>query len=350
MIDKILLGNRFIGSSYEPFIIAEMSGNHNKSLDNALDIVRAAAVAGVHAVKLQTYTADTITIDSNDDSFRLDIPQSPWSKRTLYDLYQEAHTPWDWHKPIMDLCREVGLICFSTPFDETAVDFLEGLNVPAYKIASFENNHIPLIRKVASTGKPVIISTGMASIAELEEAVTAARQAGCSNIILLKCTSAYPASPDNANIRTIPHLRDMFGLQVGLSDHTMGTGVAVASIALGATMIEKHFTLRRADGGVDSSFSMEPEEMKMLVSETLQAWRSLGDVKYGPTENEKDLLKLRRSLYIVRDIKSGEKITRENLRCIRPSFGLPTKYFDVFLGKRAKTDIRKGTPVTWDMI
>jgi len=350
MIDKIKLGHRFIGPAYEPIIIAEMSGNHNKSLGKALDIVRAAAAAGVHAIKLQTYTADTITIDSNDDSFCLDIPQSPWRKRTLYDLYQEAHTPWDWHEPIMDLCREVGLICFSTPFDETAVDFLEGLNVPAYKIASFENNHIPLIRKVASTGKPVIISTGMASIAELEEAVTAARQAGSGNIILLKCTSAYPASPDNANIRTIPHLRDMFGLHVGLSDHTMGTGVAVASIALGATMIEKHFTLCRADGGVDSSFSMEPEEMNMLVSEALQAWRSLGEVKYGPTENEKDLLKLRRSLYIVRDMKSGEKFTHENLRCIRPGFGLPTKYLDVFLGKRAKADIRKGTPVTWDMI
>ena len=262
MIDKkssLLIGDRSIGAEYPPFVIAEMSGNHNQSLDRALEIVEAAARSGVHALKLQTYTADTITLDVSEGEFFIDDPNSLWQGSSLHKLYQQAYTPWEWHKPIFDRCHELGLICFSTPFDETAVDFLETLNVPAYKIASFENIHLPLIIKVAATGKPIIMSTGMATIAELDEAVTAARKTGCSDLILLKCTSTYPATPENTNILTIPHLRELFGVQVGLSDHTMGIGVSVAAVALGATVIEKHFTLSRADGGVDSAFSMELE-------------------------------------------------------------------------------------------
>jgi pseudaminic acid synthase len=346
----ILISDRNVGLNHPPFIIAEMSGNHNQSLERALEIVDAAAASGAHALKLQTYTADTMTLDIREREFFIEDPKSLWTGRSLYDLYQEAHTPWEWHKPIFDRCRERGMICFSTPFDDTAVDFLEELEVPCYKIASFENTDLPLIRKVGATGKPIIVSTGMASIAELDEAVSAAREAGCRDLILLKCTSTYPATPENTNILTIPHLRELFGVEVGLSDHTMGTGVAVAAVALGATVIEKHFTLSRADGGVDSAFSLEPEEMRALVVETERAWQALGKVSYGPTEKEKASLQFRRSLYVARDMKAGDVFTRENLRAVRPGFGLPPKFYDLLIGKQAKQDLRKGTPVSWDVV
>lgn len=346
----IRLGDFTIAANAPPFIIAEMSGNHNQSLDRALAIVDAAADAGVHALKLQTYTADTMTIDSDEGEFHISDPNNLWQGTSLYKLYQEAYTPWEWHKSIFDRCRERGLICFSTPFDETAVDFLESLEVPCYKIASFENTDLPLIRKVAATGKPMIISTGMATVAELDETIRTARDAGCPGIILLKCTSTYPASPENTNILTIPHMQQLFNCEVGLSDHTMGTGVAVASVALGATVVEKHFTLSRVDGGVDSAFSMEPEEMRSLVEESRRAWQALGGISYGPTEKERPSLKHRRSLYIVRDIAQGETFGPENLKAIRPGLGLPTKYLELFIGRKASRDIRKGTPLDWNML
>ncbi len=343
------IAHRRIGPDEPPFIIAEMSGNHNQSLKRALEIVDTAVHCGAHALKLQTYTAETITLQLEKDEFFVNDPENIWTGKSLYNLYQEGHTPWEWHKTIFDHCRKLGIICFSTPFDESAVDFLESLNVPCYKIASFENVHLPLIRKVASTGKPIIMSTGMASITELDEAVTAAHEAGCKNLILLKCTSTYPATPENSNLLTIPHLRDLFGVQVGLSDHTMGIGVSVAAVALGATVIEKHFTLRRSDGGVDSSFSMEPEEMKALVVETERAWQALGRVMYGPTEKEKASLQYRRSLYVAEDMKTGDIFTTQNLRVVRPGKGLPPKYYEVVLGKYAVMDLKKGTPVTWNL-
>jgi pseudaminic acid synthase len=289
-----------------------------------------------------------MTLDLHDGDFFISDPNNLWKGRNLYDLYQEAHTPWEWHKPIFKRCKELGIICFSTPFDASAVDFLEGLNIPAYKVASFENIDLPLIKKIASTGKPIIMSTGMASIAELDEAVRAAKEAGCKDLILLKCTSSYPASPETTNILTIPHMRELFDVQVGLSDHTMGVGVAVASVALGATVIEKHFTLSRADGGVDSAFSLEPEEMANLILETKRAWQSLGTIFYGPTEKEKLSLKFRRSLYITEDVKTGEVLNPRNLRAIRPGSGLSPKYYDMLLGKKVTKDLVKGTPVTWD--
>lgn len=344
-----ILGKK-IGCSYPPFVIAEMSGNHNQSLERALEIVEAAATTGVHALKIQTYTADTMTLDIDQGEFHINDPNSLWKGNSLYNLYQQAYTPWEWHKPIFDRCKELGIIGFSTPFDATAVDFLESLGVPFYKIASFENTDLPLIRKVASTGKPMIISTGMATVAELDETVRAARDNGCQDLVLLKCTSTYPATPENTNILTIPHLQNLFNVQVGLSDHTLGIGVAVASIALGATVIEKHFTLRRADGGVDSAFSMEPEEMKALVEESERAWQSLGKISYGPTEAEKKSLVFRRSLYIAQDMKAGEIFTPENLRAVRPGLGLMPKYYDILLGKRIKQDVSRGTPISWDLI
>lgn len=342
--------NYRLGNGTQPFIIAEMSGNHNQSLERALEIVDAAANAGAHGLKLQTYTADTMTLDIKKGEFFIDDPNSLWKGSSLYSLYQQAYTPWEWHKPIFDRCKERGMVGFSSPFDATAVDFLESLDVPCYKIASFENTDLPLIRKVASTGKPMIISTGMATIAELDEAVRAARAAGCQDLILLKCTSTYPASPTNANIMTIPHLRELFNVQVGLSDHTMGIGVAVASVALGATLIEKHFTLCRADGGVDSTFSMEPEELHQLVVESERAWQSLGQVNYGASDSEKASMVYRRSLYVVKALKAGETLNPENLRAIRPGYGLPPKYLDILLGKAVKQDIPKGTPVSWDLL
>jgi len=344
------VSNTEINLNHPPFIIAEMSGNHNQSLDRALAIVEAAAKAGVDAIKLQTYTADTMTLDIYDREFLISDQESFWKGQSLYDLYKQAYTPWEWHEPIMERARELGIICFSTPFDETAVDFLEDLNVPAYKIASFENNHLPLIRKAASTGKPLIISTGLATVAELDEAVRTAHDAGCSDLALLKCTSTYPATPENSNIHTIPHMRELFNCEVGLSDHTMGIGAAVAAVAHGATVIEKHFTIRRADGGVDSAFSMEPEEMQSLVVETERAWQSLGGVVYGPCEMETGSLLFRRSLYVAEDMKKGDVFTKENLRCIRPGLGLAPKYYDMVLGRRTAVKITRGTPLSWDLI
>ncbi len=346
----IEISGRKIGLDHPPFIIAEMSGNHNQSLDRALEIVEAAAKTGAHALKIQTYTPDTMTIDLNEREFHISDSKSLWAGKSLYHLYGEAYTPWKWHKPIFDRAAKLGLIPFSTPFDDTAVDFLENLDVPCYKIASFENTDLPLIRRVAATGKPLIISTGMATVAELDETVRAARGAGCKNLILLKCTSTYPATPKNTHILTIPHLRELFGCEVGLSDHTMGVGVSVAGVALGATVIEKHFTFSRADGGVDSTFSLEPAEMAQLVVETERAWQALGQVTYGPTEAEKKSLQFRRSLYIVQDLKAGDLLTRENVRAIRPGLGLPTKYLEQVLGKTVKQDVKRGTALAWGLM
>jgi len=346
----IEIKGRKIGSGYAPFVIAEMSGNHNQSLERALEIVEAAARSGAHGLKIQTYTADTMTLDLCEGEFFINDSTSLWQGNSLYKLYQQAYTPWEWHEPILKRCHELGMIGFSTPFDATAVDFLESLDVPCYKIASFENTDLPLIRKVASTGKPMIISTGMANVAELDETVRTAKESGCENIILLKCTSTYPATPENTNILTIPHLRDLFDVQVGLSDHTMGIGVSVASVALGATVIEKHFTLARADGGVDSAFSMEPEEMRQLVIESERAWQSLGKISYGVTEAEKKSIIFRRSLYIAQDMKKGDALTPANLRAIRPGSGLPPKYYDILLGKRIGHDVKAGQPLQWDLI
>jgi N-acetylneuraminate synthase len=344
------LGSRLVGTGQPPFIIAEMSGNHNQSLERALAIVDAAADSGAHAIKLQTYTADTITIDAHSGAFTIGDQDSLWKGRNLYDLYKEAHTPWEWHAPIMARAKQRGLIAFSTPFDESAVDFLETLGVPAYKIASFENIHLPLIRKVAATGKPIIMSTGMASIAELDDAVSAARQAGCRDLVLLKCTSTYPATPENTNLATIPHMRALFGCEVGLSDHTMGVGVSVAAVALGATVIEKHFTLARADGGVDSAFSLEPPELAALVAETGGAAAAMGAIAYGPTEAERKSLMFRRSLYLVRDVEEGEVLTKDNVRVIRPAGGLPPKEVDTILGMRTRRKAARGTALTWDLL
>jgi pseudaminic acid synthase len=344
------IADRPIGRRHAPFVIAEMSGNHNQSLDRALEIVEAAAANGAHGLKLQTYTADSMTLPVSTGEFVIDDERSLWYGHCLHDLYQVAQTPWEWHGPIIERANALGMIAFSTPFDDTAVDFLEALDTPCYKIASFENADLPLIRKVAATGKPVIMSTGMASIAELDEAVRTLREGGCEDIVLLKCTSTYPASPENSNLQTIPHLRDLFGCEVGLSDHTHGIGVGVAAVALGATVIEKHFTLSRADGGVDSAFSMEPAEMAALVAETERAWQALGGVQYGPTEAEKPSMRFRRSLYIARDVKAGDVLTRDNLRIIRPGLGLAPKYFDTLLGRRVNQDLSIGTAMRWDYL
>jgi len=346
----IQIAGRDIGPNHQPFVIAEMSGNHNQSLERALEIVEAAARTGAHALKIQTYTPDTMTIDLDEREFHISDLNSLWVGASLYKLYGEAYTSWEWHKPIFDRARELGMIPFSTPFDDTAVDFLESLDVPCYKIASFENTDLPLVRRVAATGKPLIISTGMATVAELDETVRAARGAGCKDLILLKCTSTYPATAGNTNILTIPHLRKLFGCEVGLSDHTMGVGVSVASVALGATVIEKHFTLSRADGGVDSAFSMEPTEMAQLVVETERAWQALGQVSYGPTEAEKKSLQYRRSLYVVQDLKAGDMLTKENVRAIRPGLGLPTKYLEQILSKAVNQDVKRGTGLTWELL
>lgn len=334
----------------KPMIVAEMSGNHNQSLERALAIVDAAAKAGVDAVKLQTYTADTITIDVSEGEFFISDENNLWKGESLYQLYQKAYTPWEWHKPIFDRCKELGIMGFSTPFDATAVDFLEELGVPCYKIASFENIDLPLIKRVAQTGKPMIVSTGMASLAELDDLVRTARENGCTDLTLLKCTSSYPATPEGTNLLTIPHMRELFGCKVGLSDHTLGIGAAVASVAFGASMIEKHFTLARADGGVDSAFSMEPDEMAQLVRECETAAQALGSVCYEMQEQEKKSLQFRRSLYIVEDMKKGDVITEKKMRSIRPGLGLSPKYYDVVLGKKVKYDVKRGTGLDWDMI
>lgn len=342
--------DRPIGPGHRPYLIAEMSGNHNQSLERALEIVEAAAVSGADAIKLQTYTAQTMTLNVRMPGFVIEDPKSLWAGRQLYELYDEAHTPWEWHAPVMARARALGLHCFSSPFDETAVDFLESLDVPAYKIASFEITDVRLIRKVAATGKPMIISTGMATVAEIDTAVRTARAAGCQQLILLKCTSTYPATPANTNILTIPHLRSMFDCEVGLSDHTMGCGVAIAATALGARVIEKHFTLARADGGVDSTFSMEPAEFALMRLETERAMQSLGHISYGPTKAEKPSLAFRRSLYIAQDMLAGEALTPLNLRCVRPGFGMNPMLFDQVLGQRVRYDCAAGTPLSWALL
>lgn len=350
MTDSFKIAGRSIGPGAAPFVIAEMSGNHNQSLDRALAIVDAAAKTGAHALKIQTYTPDTMTLDLDEREFHIADPNSLWAGTSLYKLYGEAHTPWDWHAPIFERARAHGMIPFSTPFDDSAVDFLEALEVPCYKIASFENTDLPLIRRVAATGKPLIISTGMATLAELDETVRAARGAGCRHLVLLKCTSTYPATPANTHIRTIPHLREMFGCEIGLSDHTMGVGVSVASVALGATVIEKHFTLDRREGGVDSTFSMEPHEMTQLVEETERAWQALGEVRYGPTEAERKSLQFRRSLYVTTDLKPGDVLGPDNVRAIRPGLGLPPGHIDAVLGRTVSRAIARGTPLSWDLL
>lgn len=344
------IADRPIGLEHPPFVIAELSGNHNQSLERAMELIDVAAEAGAHAVKLQTYTADTLTLDVDNEYFTINDPKSLWNGRRLYELYREAHTPWEWHAPLFKRARSHGLIAFSTPFDLTAVDFLMSLDVPCFKIASFECTHLPLLRAVAQTGKPVILSTGMASKAEIEEALTTLRESGCNDIVILKCTSTYPALPLNTNLRTIPEMRTTFGCEVGISDHTMGTGVSVAAVALGATVIEKHFTLRRADGGVDSAFSMEPHELKQLVDESERAWQALGTVSFGCTPAEEKSKQFRQSIFAAREIAAGETLTAENVRIVRPSAGLAPKHFATIVGRRAERPISKGTPIEWPLV
>ena len=342
------IGHREIGSGQAPFVVAEMSGNHNQSLDRALAIVDAAAAAGAHGLKLQTYTPDTMTLDLDEREFHISDPKNLWTGTSLYRLYGEAHTPWEWHAPIFERARQLGMVAFSTPFDATAVDFLESLGTPCYKIASFENADLPLIQRVAATGKPMIISTGMAGVGELDETVRTARAAGCRDLVLLKCTSSYPATPEFSNLRTIPHLRTLFECEVGLSDHTMGVGASVAAVALGATVIEKHFTLARADGGVDSTFSLEPAEMAALVTETERAWQAMGSVMYGPqSDAERKSVLFRRSLYFVREVAAGAEISALDVRAIRPGLGLAPKHIADVIGRRAREDVARGTPVSW---
>ncbi len=337
----------FLSSHTKPFIIAEMSGNHNQSLERALQIVDAAAASGAHALKLQTYTADTITMRG---AYKIEDKNSLWNGEELYDLYSKAYTPWEWHKPIFDRAKELGMLAFSSPFDESAVDFLESLNVPLYKIASFENTHHPLLKKVAATGKPVIMSTGVATLEDVEESVEVLRSAGCKEIILLKCTSTYPATAQNTNLNTIPFMKEKFKCEIGLSDHTMGIGVSVASVALGVRVIEKHFTLSRAEGGVDSAFSMEPHELKMLVEETERAYQALGKIQLNVQDVEKKSLLYKRSIYVSKDIAAGEVLNETNLKIIRPALGLAPKYWDSVLGKRASKDIKSGTPLQNDLL
>jgi N-acetylneuraminate synthase len=328
-----------------PFIIAEMSGNHNQSLERALKIVDAAADAGASAIKIQTYTADTLTIKG---VFKITEKSSLWHGKDLHDLYDEAHTPWDWHKAIFEHAEKRGIICFSSPFDETAVDLLESLNNPIYKIASFEINHIPLLKYIAKTGKPVIMSTGASSLSEIAEAVKVLKREGCENLTLLKCTSTYPATAENSNLNTIPHLKELFNCEVGLSDHTMGIGVAVAAIAKGANVIEKHFCLDRSEGGVDSAFSLEPAEFKQLVIEAKNAYLALGKINYGITNDEKKVDAGKRSIYISEKINEGEVITTKNIKVIRPGFGLHPRYYTEVLGKKANKNLKIGQPLSFN--
>ena len=349
-MNDIRIGQYLIGPDHPPFIIAEMSGNHGHDLDKALQIVDAVAAAGAHALKLQTYTADTMTLDIREGDFFIDDPNSLWQGHSLYELYQKAHTPWEWHAPIFERAQQHGLIAFSTPFEASAVDFLETLDVPCYKIASFENGDLPLIRKVAATGKPLLISTGTASLTEVTEAVATAREAGCRELVLLKCTSNYPAEPTDANLLTLPHIKELFQCQVGLSDHTLGTAVAVAGVALGARVIEKHVTLNRDDDDIDAAFSLEPAELTQLVHDSHTAWQALGQVSYQPSAKEMGSRKHRRSLYVTVDLKKGTVLTEQNVRAIRPGHGLPPKYLDKVLGRRMCCDVKKGTPLSWELI
>lgn len=328
------------------YMIAEMSANHNQEFGRAEQIIKAAADAGADAVKLQTYTADTSTIDCNNSYFQ--ITGTQWAGRTLHELYEEAQTPWEWVPRLKSLANSLGLECFSTAFDPTSVDFLETCNVPVYKIASFELVDLPLLKKVAATGKPVILSTGMASLAEIDEAVRTLRDNGAGEITLLKCTSAYPAPPEEANLRTIPHMAQAFGCRAGLSDHTMGSAAAVAAVALGATVIEKHFTLSRTDGGPDGSFSMEPDEFRQMVRDVRTVEKALGAVSYALTPAQEESRVFRRSLFVVKDVRKGETFTNENVRSIRPGYGLPPRYLPQVLGRTAQCDIARGTPLRWD--
>jgi pseudaminic acid synthase len=346
----IEIAGRKVGLDYPPFIVAEMSGNHNQSLERAFQIIDAAVASGAHALKIQTASPDGLTLNVDSPDFLISDKNSLWYGKNLYKLYQEAVTPWEWHEAIFDYCKSKGIIAFSSPFELRAVDFLESLNVPCYKIASFELVDIQLIRKVAATGKPVIMSTGMASLSEIETAVSAARNEGNNQLILLKCTSTYPAEPSDTNLLTISHLQEAFGIQVGLSDHTMGVGVPCAAVAMGATVIEKHFTLSRGDGGVDAAFSLEPQELKSLVVETHRAWQAMGTVRYGGSANEKSSLKFRRSIYVAEDIKPGEVLTEHNIRIVRPGYGLPPVYLDILLGRRANRFLKKGTALSWEYI
>lgn len=350
MNDSIEIASVPVGPAHRPFVIAEMSGNHNGDLNRALEIVEAVAESGAHAIKLQTYTADTITIDVDNDHFRVSSDHDLWASRTLYDLYTQAHTPWEWHEPIFDLAQKRGLVAFSAPFDPTAVEFLEGLAVPAYKVASAEIVDLPLVRTMAETGKPVIISTGMADLAEIHAAVSATRETGNEQIIVLSCTASYPAPAEDSNLRSIPVLRDALGTQVGLSDHTLGIGAAIAAVAMGATVIEKHVTLDRGDGGVDSAFSLEPAELAQLVRETGTAWTALGEPRVGPRAAEAEVLRFRRSLYVVKDVRAGDKVTHDNVRSIRPAGGLAPAMLDDVQGRVFRIDAAKGTPLTWKLI
>ena len=350
MAETIRIGDVPVGPGEQPFIIAEMSGNHNGDLQRALDIVTMAAEAGAHAIKLQTYTADTITIDADTPAFRISQGHELWDGRRLYDLYEEAHTPWEWHEQIFSHARDKGILAFSSPFDPTAVDFLEGLGVPAYKVASSEIVDLPLIRKIAEQGKPTIISTGMASVAEIDAAVKAARSTGNDQIVVLSCTADYPADPASANLRSIPVMASAFDVLVGLSDHTMGIGVPVASVAFGAVLIEKHVTLSRQDEGVDSAFSLEPDELAALVRETAVARLALGEARIGAKESEREGLRFRRSLYVTRDVLAGERVAPDNVRSIRPSGGLAPDEFPVVEGREFRVDAVKGTALTWDLL
>lgn len=346
---EIKIKSNIISPYHPPFIVAELSGNHNGSLDQALQLVEAAKEAGVQAIKIQTYTPDTITLDVKRDEFLISDASSLWKNKYLYELYQQAYTPWEWHAPIFNRCHELELIAFSTPFDETAVDFLEDLEVPCYKIASLEIVDLPLIQKVASTGKPLIISTAGATLAEIDEAVRTARGAGCKDLILLKCTSAYPAQATDSHLRTIPHLAESFNTLVGLSDHTLSLGAPIASVALGCCLIEKHMALSRKTSGVDNDFSLEPAEMKQLVEEVKLAWQALGNIQYGPLPSEKTSLSHRPSLYFVQDLAAGETVQPAHIRSVRPSKGLAPKEFDQVIGLQLTQAVSKGTPVSWSL-
>lgn len=349
-IKTITIQGRKIGPGYPPFIVAEISANHNQSLDKARDLIKTAAQCGVDAVKLQTYTADTMTLASQRKGFVITDEKSLWHNESLYTLYEKAHTPWEWHAPLFDLAESLGLIYFSTPFDTTAVDFLEGLDIPCYKIASFENTDIGLIQKVAGTGKPVIMSTGLASRSELDRSVQYLKDFGCKELVLLKCTSQYPAPPSAVNLATIPDMADRYNCLVGLSDHTLGVGVSIASVSHGAVLIEKHFTRNRAEGGPDAPFSMEPDEMALLVKECRTAWHAQGQVTYGPVEDEKKSLQFRRSLYLVTDIIKGDTASKDNIKAIRPGLGLSPLEFEKVLGRRFNDDYERGTPLKWNML
>jgi N-acetylneuraminate synthase len=345
----VSIGTHRIGSGYPPFIVAELSGNHQGSLERALKLLEEAHKAGAHAVKLQTYTPDTITLKIKGGEFLIQDGNNLWKGRNLYDLYEEAHTPWEWHKEIFDRGRELGVVVFSSPFDETAIDFLEELNAPCYKIASPEIIDLPLIQKAAATGKPLILSTGASTLVEIGEAVCVARENGCKDLILLKCTTEYPTSPVHSHLRTLPHLAESFKVMVGLSDHSLGIGVPLAGIALGACLIEKHLTLSREEGGVDAIFSLEPTEFQSLVMESKRAWQALGEVHYGPLYEERVTLSHRPSLYFVAELAVGQIVQSEHIRSVRPNQGLSPKEIDKVIGLQLKQGVKYGTPVSWNL-